>query len=84
MAQATPDLSDFEKLSSPRKKVCVVGPAVEALGGDEGAQLQAALATDVGRITNSAITKWLKARNIDTTPQAIRSHRSHTCICFDE
>jgi hypothetical protein len=81
MAQAKVDLSEFYRLSSPKKKPCRVGFAREQIKTDELEQLDAALAADHGIITNSAVVQWLAARKHDVSVSAVVSHRKGTCTC---
>ena len=81
---AKPDLSEFFKLSKPKKRPCGIGHALTQLAADAGSQLEAALTTDAGIITNSAIQQWLQARKFDVSVSAIVSHRKRTCTCNDD
>lgn len=82
MAQATPDLSEFEALSEPRRPPCKVGRILEDLPDAERKQLEAALSQDTGIITNAAILKWLERRDLDgLSSSAATSHRKGTCTC---
>ena len=81
---AAPDLSEFEKLSQPRRKPCAVGHALESLDRQEAEQLAAAIGADQGVITNAAIQKWLEPRGYRTSAQAISSHRKGTCRCGED
>lgn len=81
MAQPKVDLSEFVKLSKPRKSTCPIGEALAALPPEEGAQLRAALALDKGTITNPAIVEWLKARGHKANVGFAVSHRRATCSC---
>ena len=77
------DLSEFFKLSKPRRRPCPIGWAIEtgAIPEHEVAQLQAACATDVGIITATAIVQWLAARGTDVNPSSVTVHRRRTCSC---
>lgn len=78
------DLSEFFKLSRPKRKPCSIGFALSQLGEAEQSQLQAALATDQGIITNAAIEAWLKNRKYETTVSAVVTHRKEKCSCHAE
>jgi hypothetical protein len=80
---AQPDLTEFLKLSNPRRGVCPVALAVEQLGDPERVQLDAALSTDPGLITNQAIAQWFQARGHAVKWQPVASHRRRTCTCHD-
>lgn len=83
---AAPDLSEFHKLSKPKKKPCPVSVALAELApkSDDGERLTAALATDPGIITHVGIQKWLEARGIEVRWQGIASHRRGACGCSDD
>lgn len=76
-----PDLSEFLKLSKPKRPPCKVGTALAVLTDDEQAKLQAALATDQGIITNAAVAEWLKARGHQVHAATVTSHRKGACSC---
>lgn len=78
------DISEFEKLSKPRRKPCAVGHAMESLDRAEAEQLRAAVAADQGVITNAAVEKWLLTRGYKTSAQAVSSHRKGTCRCGED
>lgn len=82
-AVAGPNLSEFFKLSRPRRKPCSVGFALGQLDDVEREQLIAALATDNGIITAAAIQQWLGHRDHTTTASAVTSHRKRVCSCDD-
>lgn len=84
MAHKGPDLTEFFKLSKPKRKPCSVGFALGRLQGDEHTQLVAALDVDQGIITNAAIEGWLKQRGHASTVSAIVNHRKGRCNCGDE
>lgn len=79
----SPDLTEFFKLSRPKKKPCAIGFALTQLKPTERDQLVAALATDKGIITGSAVEQWLKARGQTANPSAITAHRIGRCSCND-
>lgn len=79
-----PDLSEFVKLSKPKKVRCKVGVALDGVTDEERAQLAAALEADPGVITSGAITQWCKARGYDATHSGVTSHRRGTCSCRDD
>lgn len=80
-----PDLSEFFKLSRPKKKPCVIGFAIteKKLKGEAIKQLDAACATDTNFITHGAIVQWLAARGVEATVSAVVNHRKGTCTCND-
>lgn len=78
-----PDLSEFYKLSRPKKPPCQVGHARAQLKPDEQTQLDAAVGTDKGIITSGAIQHWLKARKHDVSVPAISMHRAGRCTCAE-
>jgi hypothetical protein len=75
------DLSEFEKLSKPRRPPCALGALEGRLSDKDLAAFQGALAADPGHITNAAIAKWLASRNVDVHAQRVLSHRSGACNC---
>lgn len=83
---ASPDLTEFYKLSKPKKPPCQIGLILSGeitpkLSGEETEQLKAALKADSGIITAGAIEGWLKARGHDTNSVRISNHRRGTCSC---
>lgn len=83
MAAKQPDLSEFFKLSRPKKRPCQIGFILPTLGDAEADQLKAALATDVGIITAAAIVQWAAGRGHDVSFAAVTAHRKGTCSCDD-
>jgi hypothetical protein len=87
MTAKDPDLSAFYALSNPkgRNRVCPIGIVREKLKPEEQAQLDAALQSNQGLISNVAIDKWLKDRVPEWkalgTWQAVCSHREERCNC---
>lgn len=80
--QSQPDLSEFYKLSKPKKPPCQVGNVLMNLEGQEAEEFAAALATDNNVITNSAISAWLKQHGQgDVNTQRISVHRRKACTC---
>lgn len=77
----TPDLSEFYKLSRPKKPPCQIGHILDDLGATEQEQLKAALALDVGIITAAAIVEWLRARGHEVTFARVTNHRRGACSC---
>lgn len=75
------DLSEFERLSTPRKPPCQVGVAREKLQPAERAQLDAALAADKSEINTGAIRTWLKRREHTVSISAVTYHRAGACTC---
>lgn len=80
---SSPDLTEFFKLSRPKKKPCAIGYALSQLEKKEADQLVAALSTDQGIITASAIQQWSAARGHTVTTSSIVSHRKGMCSCND-
>ena len=79
------DLTEFFKLSRPKKRPCAVAFAASQLETDEERdQLTAALETDQGIITSGAVQQWLAGRKQDVTVSAVVSHRKRTCTCADD
>jgi hypothetical protein len=84
MAQpAKADLSEFYRLSKPKRKPCSIGFALEQLEAKEKEKLETALAIDQGIITNAAIEGWLKARGLLSTVSAVVNHRKGRCTCVE-
>lgn len=79
--EVPPDLTEFLRLSTPKRRPCAVGLALEQVKPGERDQVDAALATDQGIITNAAIEAWLKKRDIVASVSAIVSHRKGRCRC---
>lgn len=83
---ADPDLSEFVKLSRPRKAPCLIGLILERqidpkLSADDVAKLQGALDTDQGIITNAAVAAWIDQRGHEVHPQRVLTHRKGSCTC---
>jgi hypothetical protein len=83
---SNPDLTEFYRLSKPRKPPCqlgliLAGEITPRLKSDQAEQLEAALTTDAGIITSSAIVAWLKTRGHDTNTNRISNHRRGVCTC---
>lgn len=76
-----PDLSEFLKLSKPKRPPCKVGSALEALDGDAKLQLEAALKVDQSIINNAAVATWLEERGHPLHAAAVSSHRKKACSC---
>jgi hypothetical protein len=76
-------VSEFEQLSNPKKRRCLLGTALEAVG-DERPALEAALAKHKAEISGSAIVTWLERRGATVNQQSVASHRRRTCTCFDD
>jgi hypothetical protein len=80
------DLSEFYRLSKPRKPPCQVGLILTGqmtpkLKPEQVAQLEAALGTDAGIITSSAVVAWLKAQGHDSNTNRVSNHRRGVCTC---
>lgn len=78
-----PDLTEFFKLSRPKRPPCQVAFALGRLGDEEQAAFAAACKHDPGVITNAALQGWLSARKSDVSIGRIVSHRKGTCTCYD-
>lgn len=78
------DLSEFFRLSRPKKKPCSVGFARTLLAPSEQFQLDAACAADKGIITAQAVVDWLARRKQETNTSAVANHRRGACSCGDE
>lgn len=81
-----PDLTEFYKLSSPKKPPCQIrlilaGELSPGLKAEETEQLAAACAADKNIVTGSAIVEWLKARGIETNVNRVSNHRRGVCDC---
>jgi hypothetical protein len=76
-----PDLSEFFKLSRPKKPPCRVGFAATQLKPAQRTQLEAACGTDTGIITTGAIVQWLANHGHEVNAPAVTSHRRNTCTC---
>ena len=83
MPKPAVDLSEFFRLSRPKKKPCSVAFAREQLTAAEQAQLDAALAQDTGIITAAAVQQWLAKRGHTTSTSAVSNHRRGVCTCAD-
>ena len=86
MANEKPDLSEFYKLSKPKKPPCQIGLILSGeitpeLSAPERKQLDAALETDSGIITATAIVGWLAARDHETNTNRVSNHRRGACTC---
>ena len=84
MTKPSADLTEFFKLSRPKKRPCQVAFAASQLETDEERdQLTAALEIDQGIITAGAVQQWFAARKQDVTVNSVVSHRKRTCTCND-
>jgi hypothetical protein len=86
MPKATPqavDLSDFYRLSRPKKPPCKIGHALDQLTPANRKKLEAALLVDKGIITGQAIADWidLLELGVEMNQSAVQSHRSKRCSC---
>lgn len=81
---ADPDLSEFFKLSRPKRRPCRVGHARAQLNSEQTKKLDAALAVDKGLITATAVIEWLKAHGESgVSVSAVATHRKGSCTCND-
>lgn len=84
------DLSEFYKLSRPKKRPCIVAHLTDGMSARERKQLHAACAADPGVITNSAIVAWLERHDPTRgaagpiSVSAVVSHRKNRCTCGDD
>lgn len=83
---AKPDLSEFYKLSKPKKPPCQVGLILAGdltpkLKDEELQALNAALDTDKSIITAGAVQGWLEARGHEVNTNRISNHRRKICSC---
>ena len=86
MADPKPDLTEFFKLSKPKKPPCQIGLILSgdispALSAPERDQLRAACNADRGIITASAIQTWLAQRDHEVNTNRISNHRRGVCTC---
>lgn len=79
-----PDLSEFFKLSRPKKPPCKVGFVISKLKDDERAQLETALSTEKNLITASAIVQWCERRKQQVSINNVSNHRARKCTCYDD
>lgn len=80
------DLSEFYKLSHPKRKPCPVRPVLDGLNAKERGQFEAACRVDAGIITNQALASWLKRHGPERwlgSWQNALSHRDGKCACND-
>jgi len=79
------DLTEFYRLSKPRKKPCTIGHARTLLSKSEVEKLDAALSVDPGIITHGAIETWIKnnkkTEEVPVTVSGVVSHRKGSCSC---
>jgi hypothetical protein len=75
------DLSEFEKLSHPKKRLCPLAGALDSVG-DERPALEAALAAD-DRVSAGGVVSWLKRRGVTANNSAVVHHRNGRCNCAD-
>lgn len=88
-SKSAPDLSEFYRLSKPKSPPCQIGLILRGevtpkLGPAEVGRLQAALDTDGGIITASAVVKWLADRGHDSNTNRVSNHRRDVCNCGRE
>lgn len=81
MATKTPDLSEFYRLSRPKKPPCQIGFIIDQLDADDADKLKAALSTDGGIITANAIVEWVGARGHETNAVRVTNHLRGVCTC---
>lgn len=83
-----PDLSEFYRLSKPKRLPCQIGlilagEVTPELKPAEREKLDAALSTDAGIITASAIVQWLAASGHETNTNRVSNHRRKVCTCAE-
>lgn len=78
------DLSEFVKLSKPKRPPCAVGVALSTLPKADRGKLEAACASDSGVITTSAIRQWLSSRGHTASIPGVTAHRHGTCTCGND
>lgn len=86
MSKSSPDLTEFFKLSKPKRPPCQIGLILSGqvspkLKPEEAEQLTAACAADKGVITGGAIAEWLKQRDHEVSVNRISNHRRGVCTC---
>lgn len=74
-----PDLSDLLAMSKPRRLECGVKTALKSLKPADRAKLAAALVHE--GVTSTAISNWLRDKNINLKDQQINRHRRKGCSC---
>lgn len=93
MAAGKVDLSEFYRLSRPKKPPCKVGFARSQLDVEEGKKFDAALNVEDGIITNKALVEWLELHGHDVNVQQMIAHRrtitrgggvAGKCSCGDD
>lgn len=80
---ADADLTEFERLSAPKKKPCPVPDAIAGLKRKDATDVKGALERPAVAITNTAISKWFEIRGVAIGHATIRSHRCGSCTCAD-
>lgn len=78
-----PDLSEFYKLSRPKKPPCQIGFIKTQLAPSDAEKLEAAVKTDRGIITAAAIVEWLKEKGHDCNTSRVSNHARGVCTCDD-
>jgi len=74
---AKPDLTEFYKLSRPKKRPCQVGFGLTQVSEEDKTAYDAADKLDPGVITNAALQGWLGARKHDVSIPVIVSQGTH-------
>jgi hypothetical protein len=86
MTELVPDLSEFYRLSKPKKPPCKLGLLLSPAGKlspQERVNLHAALATDNSIVTSKAIIERLEELKVklEINTNNIVSHRGRKCTC---
>lgn len=83
----TPDLSEFEALSKPKRNPCQIGAAIVHLDADEVRNLDGAFKAAVeqpGRVRVGGIVAWLEKRGHTVSASSVINHRDGKCRCAQE
>lgn len=77
---SNPDLAEFDELSRCHPKQCVIARSIQACKGRDRVNLEAALGAP-DRVSDAAVTKWLKKRNLAGSTDSVKKHRHADCCC---
>lgn len=81
---SAPDISEFVRLSRPKRKPCGIGIIVPDLKPADRNALTLALEDTTGRVNTRGIREWFHRRGHTVTDNAIVNHRKGQCSCADE